>query len=92
LRIQIAKVEDARFLSHLELYSAILRAMRRSEIPFRFSKGHHPLPKITFSPALPLGIESQAEYIDLEVFGFLKENQMVSKINDELPKGISIIN
>jgi radical SAM-linked protein len=91
-RIQFSKVQEARFLSHLELYSVILRALRRAEVPLRFSLGHHPLPKVTFGPALPLGIESHAEFMEFEISGFPVEKEMFARINRELPNGISIIN
>jgi radical SAM family uncharacterized protein/radical SAM-linked protein len=90
-RIQLAKVDDARFLSHLELYSMIIRALRRAEIPLRFSQGYHPLPKVTFGPALPVGVESKVEYFAFETFGFPLEEKMMARLNDELPKGLSVI-
>lgn len=90
-KAQLAKVDEARFLSQLELYSVIIRAMRRAEIPLRFSQGYHPLPKITFGPALPVGVESTVEYFAFETFGLPIEKLMISKINDEFPKGLSIM-
>ena len=36
------------------------RAARRARLPMAFSQGHHPLPRLAFGPALPLGAESEA--------------------------------
>lgn len=90
-KVQLTKMDEARFLSHLELYSVIIRALRRAEIPLRFSQGYHPLPKVTFGPALPVGIESKTEYFSFETFGFPMEKRMIARLSEELPKGLSVI-
>ena len=38
--------------------AALERAIRRAGLPAAFSKGHHPHPRISFSEALPLGMET----------------------------------
>ena len=63
VRVQFAKLGKSRFLSHLELVTLFSRVIRRAGIPIRFSEGFHPLPKIVFGPALPVGVESISEYI-----------------------------
>jgi radical SAM family uncharacterized protein/radical SAM-linked protein len=87
-RLRYAKQGPARFLSHLELTSVIIRALRRGGIPLRFSRGFHPMPRIDFGPALPVGIESIAESLDLESFGQIEARHVLEAMQRELPEGI----
>lgn len=87
-RVQYAKKGSARFLSHLELNTIIIRALRRAEIPLRFSEGYHPMPRIDFGPALPVGVESLAEFFDFDSFGYLDASEVREKLQASCPKDI----
>ncbi|MDY7033462.1 MAG: TIGR03960 family B12-binding radical SAM protein [Thermodesulfobacteriota bacterium] len=90
-RFQYSKLDDARFLSHLELIRVFSRALRRANIPVRHSKGFHPLPRIIFGSALAVGVESLAEYIDIEIEGDMRPNDIKESLNKQIPKGIRIL-
>lgn len=90
IRLTYSKVEDARFLGHLELSSLFARAVRRAGIPVRYSAGFHPAPRITFSPPIPLGMESREEFADIEIEGYISCMEMKERLNLELPSGIRI--
>ncbi|MGM0645654.1 MAG: TIGR03960 family B12-binding radical SAM protein [Thermodesulfobacteriota bacterium] len=66
-RIWYAKTGPARFLSQLELQSLFERALRRADIPLSFSAGFHPMPLLSFGPALPVGVQSMAEWFNVFV-------------------------
>ena len=91
VRVQFAKLGKARFLSHLELVTLFSRAIRRAGIPIRFSEGFHPLPKVVFSPALSVGIESIAEYMDLEINGNINSDNLTRVMNRELPYWLKVL-
>jgi len=55
-----------RFLSHQETATAIERLIRRSSIPVSFTQGFHPRMKISYSPAVPTGVGSLANYVLLD--------------------------
>jgi radical SAM-linked protein len=61
-RVWHAKKGLSAFLSQLELQPLLERAMRRAGLPLAFSQGFHPLPLISFGRALPVGMESEAEW------------------------------
>lgn len=67
MRVCFSKGERVRFLSHLDLMKTLVMAMRRAKIPFAFTKGFNPRPKVSMGPPLPVGITSEAEYMDLEL-------------------------
>ncbi|MGC2062301.1 MAG: TIGR03936 family radical SAM-associated protein [Thermodesulfovibrionales bacterium] len=66
-RLRVTKTDKARFLSHLELTASIIRALKRADFPLKYSSGFHPAPKLSFGPALGVGIAGLNEYLDLEL-------------------------
>ncbi len=93
IRIQarVFKLGEARFLSHLEMITAFHRAARRAHLPLAYSQGFHPLPKIRFEEALPLGVESLAEVAEFEVLEPIKAGVFMQKLNEELPEGLEVL-
>jgi radical SAM-linked protein len=63
-RVRFTKSGPSRFISHLDLIRLIERALLRAGVRLSYSQGHHPHPKLSFGPALRLGIESRDEYFD----------------------------
>ena len=66
-RLTYSKLDQARWLSHLELVTAIYRTLRRSGLPLAHTAGYHPLPRVSFHGALPVGVESLEETLDLQL-------------------------
>ena len=90
LRMRFAKLAEGRFLSHLELVTLFARAVKRAGIAVRFSEGFHPLPRIVFGPALPVGIESEWEYVDMEIRDGGAPAHIMSSLNLALPPWIRV--
>ena len=61
-----------RFLGHLDLTRMLLRTLRRAGVPLVYSQGFNPKPKVSFGPALSLGVVSEAEYMDFESWDALR--------------------
>jgi radical SAM family uncharacterized protein/radical SAM-linked protein len=90
-RSRFAKFGPAKFLGHLELSRAMIRAFRRAQIPLVFSQGFHPLPKVSFGPPLPVGYESWAEFLDYHIQDDLAPQEATSRLNAVLPPGMQIL-
>ena len=56
-----------------------------------YSKGYHPMPKISFFNALPVGTESMHETVDLELLEETDPVILEKKINSELPSGLRVL-
>jgi radical SAM family uncharacterized protein/radical SAM-linked protein len=91
VRLRLAKRGRARLVAHLEYLSMFQRAVRRAGLPIRFSGGFHPKPKISYLEALPMGVASEAELIDLELLRPVDIGQIISRINVQLPEGFTVI-
>jgi radical SAM-linked protein len=91
LRLQYVKRHPASYLSHLETLTLFHRALRRSKLPIHYTGGEHPHPRVAFSPALPVGVESMAEYLDLWLSKMPEEGEVEKGLNAVLPEGISVL-
>jgi len=90
-RLVFSKRGEARYFSHLDMVNIFIRALRRADIPINYSQGFHPLPKISFGTALPLGMESLEEYLDIEILKPFLPSILVKEINQHLPEGLEIL-
>lgn len=90
VRIEFSKTGMLRYLSHLELITAMTRALRRAGIPFDFSKGFHPKPEMSFGPPLNVGVAGEKEYFDMEVFTPFDVELYSARLSETLPAGIRI--
>jgi radical SAM-linked protein len=90
-RLTYAKLEEARWLGHLELVAALYRSLRRSGLPLVFSAGFHPLPRVSFHGALPVGVESLVEFLDLELAEPVEDAALVATLNRVLPAGVKVL-
>jgi len=66
LRFGFAKEGSLALISHLDTLRMLERALRRSGLPVSFTGGFHPLPRLQLALPLPLGVEGQGEWLDLE--------------------------
>ncbi|MBM4286188.1 MAG: TIGR03960 family B12-binding radical SAM protein [Deltaproteobacteria bacterium] len=90
-RLTYAKLDPARWLSHREMLVAFYRALRRSGLALAFTGGFHPLPRVSFHGALPVGVESLAEVLDLELTADPGPVRLVEALNRTLPTGLQLL-
>ncbi|MEZ7198516.1 TIGR03960 family B12-binding radical SAM protein [Pseudodesulfovibrio karagichevae] len=90
-RVWYEKTGPAAFLSQLELQAVFERAFRRARLPMAFSAGFHPMPRLSFGKALPVGVESLSEWINV----FLREDfgpdEVVDRLGRNMPRGLAIL-
>jgi radical SAM-linked protein len=89
--MRYTKTGRLRFLSHLDLMTLVQRAAVRAHIPLAFSQGFNPHPKIAFGPALPVGMESETEYLDMETDADIDLLGTTKALNNTLPSGMRIL-
>ena len=91
IRFKYTKTGRLRFLSHLDLMTLFQRAAVRAEVPLAFSQGFNPHPKISFGPALPVGMESESEYLDMETDPLIDLLTVTKSLNHSLPQGVRVL-
>ncbi len=90
-RLKFSKTGRLIYLSHLDLMSMFEALFRRAEIPIAFSQGFHPHPKIVFASALPVGVESLGEYLDLYTTERCDPESLIQRLNRLCPEGLRIV-
>ncbi|MDR0949388.1 MAG: TIGR03936 family radical SAM-associated protein [Lachnospiraceae bacterium] len=66
IRIKFSKLGTVRFIGHLDLMRFFQKALRRAGVDMMYSGGYSPHPIMAFAAPLGVGIESIAEYMDIE--------------------------
>ncbi|MDQ7093831.1 TIGR03936 family radical SAM-associated protein [Desulfosporosinus sp. PR] len=91
LRIAYTKVEDAKFIAHLDLTRVFERAIRRAGIKMSYTEGFNPRPKISFGFALAVGTEGEREYVDVDLEQEPELGEVLGRIQEQLPPGIRLL-
>lgn len=89
--VKYTKKDRLKFISHLELLKVMERALRRANIPLKFTQGFNPHPIISFAAPLSVGVSSEGEYFTIEVNKKIDLKEFVKKLNSELPNGIKFL-
>ncbi len=84
------KTSNLRFISHLDVQRLFERALRRAEIPFSYSEGFNPRPKMQWLMPLPIYYESNYELMHLELSETIKELELLERFNKQLPEEFQI--
>ena len=90
MRMRYRKRGPARFLSHLDVVRVFERAFARAGIQLAHSQGFNPRPKIAYGPALAVGHESEAEYLDFHYLHAPHAN-LAALVGAQLPEGIEVM-
>ena len=65
--------------------------MRRANIPIVYSQGYNPRPRINLASALPLGMTSDCEVLDVQLSGSIDVGEIARSLDAAVPPGIRII-
>lgn len=91
IRGKLLKEKDLKYIGHLDLMRLFDRAFRRANIPIKYSEGFNPHAKFSLATALPLGVESQGEYFDLELEKEITIEEFINNMNNVLPDSIRVL-
>lgn len=69
LRIKFGKIGSLAYISHLDLMRTMTKLLVRAGLPLSYSEGFNPIPRMTFSPPMSLGITSVCELCDVRLNG-----------------------
>ncbi len=88
---RFSKTGKASFLSHINTMTIFERSFQRAGISIQFSQGFNPKPKLTFANPLMLGIESEAEYLMVEMKRNEQTDSAFVRLNEVLPEGFKTL-
>ncbi len=84
--ITYEKSGPLRYLAHLDIARVFDRAVRRAQIPVKYSEGFTPRAQISFPPPLPVGAEGTAELCAIELVGPAEARQIYAALAPELER------
>ncbi|MBI3038246.1 DUF2344 domain-containing protein [bacterium] len=79
------------YFSHLDTMKALIRAIRRSGLPYKLTHGFHVRPKVCLGPPLPLGHASQYEIIDFFLDKKIPISEIRESLSPQMPQGLKIL-
>lgn len=88
LRIFYTKLGDAKYISHLDVYRCMQRAIKRARLPVWYTQGFNPHLYLTFALPLSLGYESSCETMDFRLTAELSPQEVLERLNASLPAGM----
>ena len=91
IRIAVGKTEDTKYVGHLDFCRAVERALRRAKLPVAHSVGFNPHMRLSFGPALSVGVASDAEYVDVELTEPVDAARFGSALTAKLPPGLVFV-
>lgn len=91
MRIQFTKLEEVRFISHLDLMRALMRAFRRSRVPIAFSQGFNPHHQVSMGPPLAVGVTSTGEYMDVQLAEEITVDDFFAMLKPQMPRGLDLV-
>lgn len=90
VRVWISKKGRIKFVSHLDMFRMMQRAVRRADIPLWYTEGFNPHPYISYLLALPLGVEGEAEPVDLRMVEDIGLDEIKDRLNAKMPEGLTV--
>ena len=91
LRIKFRKYGPVRFIGHLDVMRFFQKAIRRAELDIAYTGGFSPHQIMTFAAPLGVGLESNGEYMDIEVHSLSSSQDVVDRLNAVSVYGVEIL-
>ena len=90
-RIKFRKYGALKFIGHLDVMRYFQKVMRRADIPIAFTGGFSPHMIMSFASPLGIGLESDGEYMDIELTDPIESKEAVRRMNEAGVEGIEVV-
>ena len=91
LRIKFRKQGPVRFIGHLDLMRFFQKMIRRAGLDVAYSQGFSPHQIMSFAAPLGVGVESNGEYVDVEMQSVTTSADMIKRLNEASVPGVEIL-
>jgi radical SAM-linked protein len=90
LHITFGKFDSLVYTSNLDVAKLWERVLRRAGLPILYSEGFNPRPRITLASALPLGISSECEILDVSLREPISLDGLQERLTAASPAGLRL--
>ncbi len=91
VRIKFRKYGVMKFIGHLDIMRYFQKAMRRANIPMKYSQGFTPHMIMSFANPLGVGLTSDGEYFDIETSANISSDVAVKQLNEVMVEGMEVL-
>ncbi|MEE9285254.1 MAG: TIGR03936 family radical SAM-associated protein, partial [Dehalococcoidia bacterium] len=91
VRVQYGRSGDLQYVAHLDMIRLWERAFRRAGVPVAYSEGHTPRPRLSIASALPIGVTSEAELLDVYLKRRLSPFYFLQRLEQQIPPAIRVL-
>lgn len=91
VRVKFRKYGPVRFIGHLDVMRFFQKAIRRAGLDIAYTEGFNPHQIMTFAAPLGVGIESNGEYMDIELRSLRSCTDVVERLNSVSADGIEVL-
>ena len=91
VRVKFRKFGPIRFIGHLDVMRFFQKAIRRAELDIVYTTGYSPHQVMSFAAPLGVGLESNGEYMDIELNSVTSSEDIIRRLNEVSVPGIEII-
>jgi radical SAM-linked protein len=88
IRLEYAKGEPVKFISHQDEFRLWERALRRADLPLLYKQGFNPQPHMQFAAPLGVGFTGAREPLDIILSPSLALDEVVHRVRAKLPPGV----
>ncbi|MGB0589273.1 MAG: TIGR03960 family B12-binding radical SAM protein [Myxococcota bacterium] len=90
-RLIFTKLATTSLTSQLDLTRSLPRIIRRAGMVLKYSEGFSPKPQLTYGPALPLGVPSLSEVVDVIALTDIDPTMLAEQINAVSDPGLRVV-
>ena len=91
VRIRFSKKGPLVYIGHLDVMRYFQKLIRRAQIPVAYSEGFSPHQLLSFTPPLPLGMESLGEYADVRLTRSVPTKEALRRLREQSVDDIEIM-
>lgn len=85
------KTQRLRFIGHLDLMRTMQRALRRSDLPIRYSQGFNPHILLSFASPLSVGVVGKREIMEVPIAGEMSSEEFKTRFEAVLPRDLPCV-
>jgi radical SAM-linked protein len=91
MMVMFEKPVPLRHIGHLDLMRTMQRALRRSGLPVRYSRGFNPHIRLSFASPLGVGIAGEREIMDVVMDGECGEEEFLERLSRVMPGSLRAV-
>lgn len=91
VRVKFSKHGALKFIGHLDIMRYFQKVFRRSGIDIAYTEGFSPHQVMSFAAPLGVGLESDGEYMDVELNSMESTDDIKRRMNEQMAEGMEVL-